>query len=46
MAVVDWRWPASIIGIVLVVLCVAFWIYFATNADCVRNGSSWDCTTN
>ena len=35
-----------IIGIVLVVLCIAFWIYFASNADCVRNGSSWDCTTN
>ena len=35
-----------IIGIVLVVSCVAFWIYFATNADCVRNGSSWECTTN
>jgi hypothetical protein len=31
---------------VLVVACIAFWIYFATNADCVRVGSRWECTTN
>jgi uncharacterized membrane protein len=36
----------TIIGIVLVVACVAFWIYFASNADCVRNGNRIDCTTN
>jgi uncharacterized protein DUF4190 len=35
-----------IIGVVLVVACIAFWIYFATNADCVRVGSRWECTTN
>ena len=34
-----------IIGIILVVACVGFWIYFATNANCVRNGSRWECTT-
>ena len=34
-----------VIGIVLVLACIAFWIYFATNANCVRNGNSWDCTT-
>jgi uncharacterized membrane protein len=36
----------TIIGIVLVLACIAFWIYFATNADCVRNGNRFDCTTN
>ena len=35
-----------IIGVILVVACAAFWIYFATNADCVRVGSHWSCTTN
>ena len=35
----------TIIGIVLVLACIAFWIYFATNADCVRNGNRFDCTT-
>ncbi|MEP7047522.1 MAG: DUF4190 domain-containing protein [Ilumatobacteraceae bacterium] len=34
-----------IIGIVLVVACIAFWIYVA-NANCVRNGNSFNCTTN
>jgi len=36
----------TIIGIILVVACVAFWIYFATNADCVRVGNRIDCTTD
>ena len=35
-----------IIGIVLVVACIAFWIYFATNADCVRVGNRFECTTD
>ncbi len=35
-----------IIGIVLVVACIALWIYFATNANCVRVGNSWNCTTD
>lgn len=35
-----------VIGIVLLVGCAAFWIYFATNSNCVRSGSSWNCTTN
>ena len=34
-----------VIGIVLVLLCVVFWIYFANNANCVRNGNRFDCTT-
>ena len=34
----------TIIGIILVIACVGFWIYFATNADCVRTGNSFDCT--
>lgn len=37
---------AVVIGIVLLVMCVAFWIYFANNAECVRNGNRFDCTTN
>jgi Na+/proline symporter len=35
-----------IIGIILVVACAIFWIYFATNAECVRTGSSFDCTVD
>lgn len=35
-----------IIGIVLVVGCIGFWIYFTTNADCVRTGGTWRCTTD
>ncbi len=35
-----------IIGIILVLACAAFWIYFAANGHCVRNGNSFDCTTN
>ncbi len=34
-----------IIGLVLVVACIAFWIYFATHANCVRTGGRWECTT-
>jgi Domain of unknown function (DUF4190) len=34
-----------VIGIVLVVLCIGIWVYFLTSANCVRNGSRWDCTT-
>ena len=33
-----------IIGIVLVLACVAFWVYFAANADCRRVGNRFDCT--
>ena len=32
-----------IIGILLLVGCVAFWIYFATNANCYRDGTTWRC---
>jgi len=35
-----------IIGIVLVVACIAFWIWVATSAHCVRTGSRWECTTD
>ena len=34
-----------VIGLVLVAACIAFWIYVATSANCVRNGSRFDCTT-
>jgi uncharacterized membrane protein len=34
-----------IIGIVLVVACIAIWIYLLTSANCVRNGNRFDCTT-
>jgi len=34
-----------VIGIVIVVACIAFWIYFATNADCYRDGTEWKCVT-
>jgi Domain of unknown function (DUF4190) len=34
-----------IVGIVLVVACVAFWIYVATNGDCVRSGGGFNCST-
>jgi hypothetical protein len=34
------------IGIILVLACIAFWIYFATNADCVRVGNRFECTTD
>ncbi len=33
-----------IIGVILVVGCIAFWIYAVTNSNCVRNGSSFVCT--
>ena len=33
----------TIIGIILVIGCAAFWIYFA-NADCVRSGNNFECT--
>lgn len=35
-----------IIGIVLVVACVAFWIYFAANSECRRVGNRLECTTD
>ncbi len=35
-----------VIGIISLVACVAFWIYFAQNADCVRTGTTWECTTD
>jgi hypothetical protein len=35
-----------IIGVISLVACVAFWIYFAQNADCVRTGTTWECTTD
>ena len=34
-----------VIGIVLLVICAAIWIYVATS-DCVRNGNSFVCTRN
>ena len=34
-----------VIGIVLLLACIGWWIYVATNANCVRTGSSWNCTT-
>jgi hypothetical protein len=33
-----------VIGIILVVACVALWIYFATHS-CVRSGGRLECTT-
>ena len=35
-----------VIGVISLVACVAFWIYFAQNADCVRTGTNWECTTS
>ena len=35
----------TIIGILLLVLCAAIWIYLST-ANCVRSGSSISCTRN
>jgi Domain of unknown function (DUF4190) len=35
-----------IIGVILVLACAAFWIYFATSADCVRVGNRFECTTD
>jgi len=37
---------AVILGVLLVLACVAFWVYFSTNSNCVRTGSTWNCTTN
>jgi glucose uptake protein GlcU len=34
-----------IIGIILVVASVIFWVYVATNANCLRVGNRFDCTT-
>jgi hypothetical protein len=34
-----------IIGILLLLLCAAIWIYFST-ANCVRTGRTINCTTN
>lgn len=36
----------TIIGIVLVLACIGFWIWLATSAHCVRVGSRWECTTD
>ena len=35
-----------VIGLLLTVACIAFWIYFSTNSNCVRNGSEWVCVTD
>jgi len=35
-----------VVGLLLVVACVAFWIYFSTNSNCVRDGGTWTCTTD
>ena len=35
-----------VIGIILTLACVAFWVYFSTNSKCVRNGSEWVCVTD
>ncbi len=35
-----------VIGILLLVGCVAGWIYFATNAECYRDGTTWRCVTD
>jgi Domain of unknown function (DUF4190) len=34
-----------VIGIILLVICAAIWIYIASS-DCVRNGNSFVCTRN
>jgi Domain of unknown function (DUF4190) len=34
-----------VIGIILLLICAAIWIYIA-NSDCVRNGNSFVCTRN
>lgn len=34
-----------VIGIILLVICAAIWIYVASS-DCVRNGNSFVCTRN
>ena len=34
-----------VIGLVLVVACVAVWVWFATSNKCVRDGSGWRCDT-
>jgi Domain of unknown function (DUF4190) len=33
-----------IIGIILVVGCIAFWIYAATHSNCVRSGNRFVCS--
>ncbi len=33
----------AVIGVLLVLGCIALWIYFATTAKCVRNGTEWRC---
>ncbi|CAB4860300.1 unannotated protein [freshwater metagenome] len=35
-----------VVGLVMLAVAVAIWVYFVTNGHCVRSGSSWDCTTN
>ena len=34
-----------IIGIILLVVCVAVWIYLVGSGNCVRTGNSFDCST-
>jgi Domain of unknown function (DUF4190) len=33
-----------IIGIILIVGCIAFWIYAATHSNCVRSGNRFVCS--
>jgi Na+/proline symporter len=35
-----------VIGIILLVICAAVWIYFLTSDSCYRDGSTWRCTSN
>ncbi|HEY7628465.1 MAG TPA: DUF4190 domain-containing protein [Ilumatobacteraceae bacterium] len=35
-----------VIGIVLLVACIAFWIWFATHANCERVNGRMECTTD
>ncbi len=32
-----------VIGIILVVLAVLLWVYFATSDNCYRDGGTWKC---
>jgi hypothetical protein len=35
-----------IIGIVLVLACIAVWVYLLGSGNCVHNGSTFDCSTS
>lgn len=35
-----------VIGIILVVVAIALWVYILTSDNCVRNGSSFTCTSD